>query len=178
MLGDQLRDQAGNWEISISGIWSVMSIMLARRVGRSDVGLCLLPGFRVPIYCVAVNVSVGRETRLSVRLGLVHSGVLRVLGSDGKEDEEGYEGWLNGGYGSSVCRTRRVRCSLRNQVHRQMFRMRLQVMHAVAVIVVWLNRRVLGLCLGKGMRISFLENNIPKSPFTRERGYSPHVFSY
>ena len=72
LLGDQLRDQAGNWEISISGIWSVMSTMLARRVGRSDVGLCLLPGFRVPIYCVAVNVSVGRETRLSVRLGLVH----------------------------------------------------------------------------------------------------------
>ena len=32
-----------------------------------------------------------------------------MLVSDGKEDEEGYERRLNGGYGSSVGRVRRVR---------------------------------------------------------------------
>ena len=74
----------------------------------SDIVLCLLSRFRVPVECVAVYVSVGRETRLSGRLGLVHGGVLCVLGSDGKEGGEAYEGRLNGGYGSSVCRARRV----------------------------------------------------------------------
>ena len=43
---------------------------------RSGIGFCLLSGFRVPVQvvCVAVDVSVGRETRLSARLGLVHGG--------------------------------------------------------------------------------------------------------
>ena len=87
----------------------VILTALACGVGGSTVGLWLLSGFRVPIECVAVDVSVGPETRLVGRLGLVHGGVSCVLGSDGKEDGEGYEGWLNGGHGSSVCRTRRVR---------------------------------------------------------------------
>ena len=87
----------------------VILTSLACGVGGSTVGLWLLSGFRVPIECVAVDVSVGPETRLVGRLGLVHGGVSCVLGSDGNEDGEGYEGWLNGGHGSSVCRTRRVR---------------------------------------------------------------------
>lgn len=73
----QLRDQAGNWEMSISGCsWSAAILTaLACGVGGSDVGLCLLRGFRVPVECVAVDLSVGRETRLGGRLGLVHCGV-------------------------------------------------------------------------------------------------------
>ena len=43
--------------------------------GDSNIDLCLLSGFRVPIECVAVYVSVGRETRLSGQLGLVHGGL-------------------------------------------------------------------------------------------------------
>jgi hypothetical protein len=105
----QLRDQAGNWETSISGCWSPILTALACGVGGSDVGLCLLRGFRIPVECVAVDVSVGRETRLGGRPGPVHGGVCCLLESDGKEDGEGYEGRLNGGYGSSVCRVRRVR---------------------------------------------------------------------
>lgn len=106
----QLRDQAGNWEMSISGrCWSATLTALACGVSGSDVGLRLLRGFRVPVECVAIDVSVGRERRLGGRLGLVQGGVWCVLGSDGKEDGEGYEGRLNGGYGSSVCRVRRVR---------------------------------------------------------------------
>ena len=45
---------------------------------------------------------------LVVDLGLA-SGVLYVLGSDGKEDGEGYEEQLNGGYESSICCMRRIR---------------------------------------------------------------------
>ena len=41
----------------------------------TSVFVYLLSGFRVPIECVAVDVSVGRETRLSGWLGLVHGGV-------------------------------------------------------------------------------------------------------
>ena len=72
----QLRDQAGNWVMSISGCcWSVILTVLACGVGGSDVGLCLLRGFRVTIECVAVNASVGRETRLGGQLGVVQGGV-------------------------------------------------------------------------------------------------------
>ena len=37
--------------------------------------LIVLSGFRVPAECVAVEMSVGRETKLGGRLGLVHGGV-------------------------------------------------------------------------------------------------------
>ena len=44
-------------------------------IGGSDIGLCLLSGFRIPVECVAVYVSVCCETRLSGRLRLVHDGL-------------------------------------------------------------------------------------------------------
>jgi len=56
--------------MSISECWSAILTALACGVGGSDVGLCR--GFRVPVECVAVDVSVGHGTRLSGRLGLVH----------------------------------------------------------------------------------------------------------
>ena len=63
-------------EMSISGCsWSATLTALACGVGGSDVNLCLLRGFRVPVEGVAVYVSVGHKTRLSGRLGLVHGGL-------------------------------------------------------------------------------------------------------
>ena len=53
----------------------MLETTVACEVGGSDMDLCLLRRFRVPVECVAVYVSAGRETRLSGRLGLVHRGV-------------------------------------------------------------------------------------------------------
>ena len=62
--------------MSISGCSrSAILTALACGVGGSDIGLCLLSGFRVPIECGAVDVSVGRETGLSDQLALVHGRV-------------------------------------------------------------------------------------------------------
>ena len=41
--------------------------------------------------------------------------------------------------------------------------------------MVWLNRTLLSLCLGKGMGISFLEDDIPYSLFTREGILFPRI---
>ena len=53
----------------------MLETTVACGIGGSDIGLCLLSGFRIPVECIAVHVSVGRETRLSGRLGLVHDGL-------------------------------------------------------------------------------------------------------
>lgn len=53
----------------------MLETALVCRVGGSEIGLCLLSGFRVSVGCVAFDMSVGRETRLRGRLGLVQGGV-------------------------------------------------------------------------------------------------------
>ena len=61
-------------ELADVNFWTLVNAV-ACGVGGSDIGLCLLSGFRVPVECVTVYVSVGRETRLSGRLRLVHDGL-------------------------------------------------------------------------------------------------------
>lgn len=138
-------------ELGDVNFWMLVTAV-ACQVGGSGAGLCLLRGFCVLVECVALDVSVGCEMKLGGRPELVRWGVMRAW--DTSKIRGAVKSWV---------RVLRLSCakvrSLRDRVCQQTFPGEVRIM-------VWLNRRVLGLCCDEGI---LLQDDIPQS-FCERRG--------